>query len=295
MKINSVTLINSIFVICGFTNDEFEDSSMRNSSFIQSQLLGNNTDDRGRYDFSRISPDYSDFRQTHMLLTKFSSTNLFHSNFDDTILNNVIFDDQTSLAYSNFRKASLTNVHFLHVNLSYSNFCDAHLEHVNFTSSTNLVYSDLSRTRLENIHIVNANITGSNINITEKDVTLSNVVLPNKAWMIDTSDLVKDDGGESNYESLVVQHNTFGLTCHVCARGSDGCGTSFNSKGAGVYQLTGTSTTYCAKIVAASNTNAITRAADASTICTSTTVTVAAVTTGTVKEDQSSYTYQLDS
>jgi hypothetical protein len=36
---------------------------------------------------------------------------------------------------------------------------------------------------------------------------------------------------------LVVQRTTFALNCYVCVAGTDGCGTSFNPKGAGVIQV----------------------------------------------------------
>ncbi len=34
-----------------------------------------------------------------------------------------------------------------------------------------------------------------------------------------------------------MQRITFGLNCYMCGAGTDGCGTSFNSNGAGVTQV----------------------------------------------------------
>ncbi|CAF1086348.1 unnamed protein product [Rotaria sordida] len=64
---------------------------------------------------------------------------------------------------------------------------------------------------------------------------------------------------------MIVQRNTFGLNCYTCGVGTDGCGTSFNSKGSGVMQVSATLNTYCAKTVWASNTNSIARAGQTST------------------------------
>lgn len=35
---------------------------------------------------------------------------------------------------------------------------------------------------------------------------------------------------------LVIQRTTFGIKCYDCNRGTDGCGKSFSSKGAGVIE-----------------------------------------------------------
>ncbi|CAF4084123.1 unnamed protein product [Adineta steineri] len=51
----------------------------------------------------------------------------------------------------------------------------------------------------ENIRIENINLTGSNLNIDHgENISLSQVVLPNGTWMINSSNLVEDGDGEIN-------------------------------------------------------------------------------------------------
>ncbi|CAF3066949.1 unnamed protein product [Rotaria socialis] len=69
---------------------------------------------------------------------------------------------------------------------------------------------------------------------------------------------------------LAIQQTVFCLKCYDCNRGTDGCGISFKSKGAGVIEDAATqSSVQCVKIVHRSNDNAIDRLMGNAAICSS--------------------------
>ncbi|UJR07940.1 hypothetical protein I4U23_012219 [Adineta vaga] len=58
----------------------------------------------------------------------------------------------------------------------------------------------------------------------------------------------------------VLQRETDAISCYVCVRGSEGCGTSFRTWGSGVATSNVTNAAYCTKIVSTVNLNSISRA-----------------------------------
>ncbi|CAF1200387.1 unnamed protein product [Adineta ricciae] len=93
---------------------------------------------------------------------------------------------------------------------------------------------------------------------------------------------------------MAIQYNASGLTCYHCEFGREGCGSSFNAKGAGVIQLTSSSYGYCVKQVYASNTNAISRDGTSNSACSAGTISVAAVTSGSIQDGSTVYCCSTD-
>ncbi|CAF1200630.1 unnamed protein product [Adineta ricciae] len=93
---------------------------------------------------------------------------------------------------------------------------------------------------------------------------------------------------------MVIQHNASGLTCYHCEFGREGCGSPFNAKGAGVIQLNSSSYGYCVKQVYASNTNAISRDGTSNSACSTGTINVAAVTSGSIQDGYTVYCCSTD-
>ncbi|CAF1264704.1 unnamed protein product [Adineta steineri] len=206
LEINGVYLINSSFRNCFFYSTKFNYSSMNNISFIDSEFRAD-PNSKGYFLFSGVALNYSNFHNIAMYEVRIVDSKLFHSNFDYARLYDLEFVN-TKLAYSNFQNTILRKIHFISTDLSCSNFSSTNMNNVNFTSNmddmmfgsaTSLVNSDFSRCHLANIRIENTNLTGSNLNIDhDENISLSQVVLPNGTWMINSSNLVEDGNGEIN-------------------------------------------------------------------------------------------------
>ncbi|CAF4247122.1 unnamed protein product, partial [Adineta steineri] len=157
------------------------------SFLIVTQLVPNSkksniTNSLNGVDFSNVHyscfPDgeFEDLEINGFYLINSSFRNCFFvdTKFKKCLMNNISFIDSAFVTLPNPNSDFL----FQGVSLNYSNFY---------------------KIAIENIRIEKTNLTGSNLNIDhDENISLSQVVLPNGTWMINSSNLVEDGDGEIN-------------------------------------------------------------------------------------------------